>query len=49
MLAENDMTRLLASQAVTVLGHIFIDILIANCRLLIGNTIALKCLVKTEV
>ena len=43
------MARLLASQAVTVLGHIFIDILIANRRLLIGNALALKCLIKTEV
>ena len=43
------MARLLASQAVTVLGHIFIDILITNRRLLIGNALALKCLIKTEV
>ena len=49
MLAEDDVAGLLATQAVTVLGHILVHIFVTDCSLLIGDALPVKCLVKTEV
>ena len=49
MLAEDDVAGLLATQAVTVLGHILVHIFVTDCSLLIGDAFPVKCLVKTEV
>ena len=43
------MTALLAAQTAIVLGHIFVDILIANGGLGIANAAGVKSLVKTKV
>ena len=49
MFAENDMSGLFSAQAVAVLCHILIDILITNSCLFVVNAGFVACFVQTEV
>ena len=49
VLAENDMTTLLTTNAAAVLCHILVDILITNGGLGITDALLIKCLVQTKV
>ena len=49
MLAENDMAGLLSAQAVSVLGHILVHILISHRGLLVGDACVVKGFVQAEV
>ena len=43
------MSGLLAAEAVSGLGHVLVYIFVADSRLLIADTLAVKCLVETKV
>ena len=49
MLAEDDMARLFAAQAVAGSSHVLIHVLVAHSRLFIGNAFSFKCFVKPEI